>query len=58
MSIILILFLLGVMFIIIGYTKNKMPTCRNGIGLKILDKDKFNKIPDLNSTNHRGSYIN
>ena len=58
MSLILILFLMGVIFIIIGYTKNLMPTCREGVDLKIVNKEKFNLIPDSNSTNHMGSYLN
>ena len=44
MGIIFFLFLLGVMFIIVGYTHQKTPSCDKGLKMKLVNRDEFSKI--------------
>ena len=49
--------ILGIMMIIIGYTKQKTPTCDKGLKMKLVDRDNFSKISGLYAS-HLGSEIN
>tara|TARA_B100000212_G_scaffold340622_1_gene321722 strand:+ start:490 stop:669 length:180 start_codon:yes stop_codon:yes gene_type:complete len=57
MKLALFIFLLGIMFIIAGYTHQKTPTCDSGTQLKLVNRDEFNRINDVGGVNssHLGS---
>lgn len=57
MNIIFLLFFLGIMFIIVGYTHQKTPTCDKGLKMKLVDRENFSKISGLYAS-HFGSEIN
>ena len=56
MSIIFLLFFLGIMFIIVGYTHQKTPRCDKGLRMKLVNRDNFSKISGLYAS-HLGSEI-
>ena len=59
MSISFFLLMLGIMFIITGYTHQVTPSCDKGVRLKLVNREEFNKINDNNGVNysHMGSPI-
>ena len=59
MSISLFLLILGIMFVIAGYTHQKTPSCDKGVKLKLVDKKHFDRINDNHGVNssHLGSPI-
>ena len=60
MSISFLLLLLGIMFVIVGYTHQVTPTCDKGVKLKLVNRLEFDKINNNNNgTNysHLGSPI-
>ena len=56
MGIIFLLFFLGIMFIIVGYTHQKTPSCDKGLRMKLVNRDNFSKISGLYAS-HFGSEI-
>ena len=60
MSISFFLLLLGIMFVIVGYTHQVTPTCDKGVKLKLVGRQEFDKINNNNNgTNysHMGTPI-
>ena len=55
-SIYLLLFILGVLFIVIGYTKQVTPACNVGKKIKLVNRDEFANVSGLNSS-HFGSEL-
>jgi hypothetical protein len=59
MKIALLLLLIGIMFIITGYTHQVSPSCDKGTKLKLVNKEEFNRINDVDgiSASHFGSPV-
>ena len=55
-SISLLLFILGVVFITIGYTKQVTPGCHEGKKIKLVNRDEFAEINGIDSS-HFGSVL-
>ena len=57
MKIALFILLLGIMFIIAGYTHQVTPSCDSGSKLKLVNREEFNRINDVGGINssHMGS---
>tara|TARA_B000000460_G_scaffold134756_1_gene95061 strand:- start:67 stop:240 length:174 start_codon:yes stop_codon:yes gene_type:complete len=55
-SISLLLFIMGVLFIIIGYTKQITPSCKKGEKIKLVDRNLYENIIGL-ETSHQGSVL-
>jgi len=60
MRISLFIFLLGIIFIITGYTHQVTPSCDKETKLKLVDKEEFDKINGISGINasHFGSPLN
>ena len=50
MSLSLFFFILGMIFIIAGYTKQITPSCKDEINIKLVKKDEFNKVAGMNNS--------
>jgi hypothetical protein len=59
MSISFFLLLLGIIFIITGYTHQVTPSCDKGTKLKLVNREEFNKMNNNGGINnsHMGSPI-
>ena len=59
MKIALFILLLGIMFIIAGYTHQVSPSCDRGSKLKLVNREEFNRINVHGGVNssHMGSPI-
>ena len=57
MSISLVLLILGVLFVIVGYSHQKTPSCDKGLKMKLVNRENFTKISGLYAS-HFGSEIN
>ena len=59
MKISLLLLLIGIMFIITGYTHQVTPSCDTGTQLKLVNKEEFSRINDVDgvSASHFGSPV-
>jgi len=59
MKLALLLLLIGIMFIITGYTHQVTPSCDTGTKLKLVNKEEFNRINDVDgiSASHFGSPV-
>jgi len=55
-SISLLLFILGVIFITIGYTKQVTPGCHEGKKIKLVNRGEFAEINGIDSS-HFGSVL-
>jgi len=55
-SISLLLFILGVLFIVIGYTKQVTPGCNEGKKIKLVNRSEFAEVSGLNSS-HFGTQL-
>ena len=57
MSISLFLLILGIIFVITGYTHQISPSCDKGVQLKLINRDDFNLVNDNHGINrsHLGS---
>ena len=49
MSLSLFFFILGMIFIIAGYTNQITPSCKDDINIKLVKKDEFNKVSGMNN---------
>ncbi len=50
MSLSLFFFILGMIFIIAGYTNQITPSCTDDINIKLVKKDEFNKVSGMNNS--------
>ena len=50
MSLSLFFFILGMIFIIAGYTNQITPSCKDDINIKLVKKDEFNKVSAMNNS--------
>jgi len=57
MKIALFILLLGIMFIIAGYTHQVSPSCDRGSKLKLVNREEFNRINTIGGINssHMGT---
>ena len=57
MKLALFIFLLGLMFVIAGYTHQVTPSCDKGTKLKLVNKKEFDRINNVGGVNssHLGS---
>jgi len=57
MKLALFIFLLGLMFVIAGYTHQVTPSCDRGTKLKLVKKEEFDRINNTTGVNssHLGS---
>jgi hypothetical protein len=57
MKLSLFIFLLGIMFVIAGYTHQVTPSCDRGTKLKLVKKEEFDRINNTTGVNssHLGS---
>jgi len=59
MKLALFIFLLGLMFVIAGYTHQVTPSCDRGTKLKLVKKEEFDRINNTTGVNssHLGSHL-
>ena len=57
MSLSLFFFILGMIFIIAGYTNQITPSCTDDINIKLVKKDEFNKVAGMNNSKLSTSVI-
>jgi hypothetical protein len=56
MNISLMLFIIGIIFIIIGYTHQVSPSCDKGLNIELIDRKRLESL-NINQDSHLGSLI-